>query len=70
MAEDKVERLKKLSGGSRYTVGQLAQAAEVSELTIRRYISIGDLRAFKVGGRLWIPEEDAVVWLKGRETAA
>ena len=65
MAEDKLERLKKLGGGSKYTIGEVAAAAGCTEVTVRRHIADGKLYSVKVGGRRFIPEETAVKYLKG-----
>lgn len=46
------------------TVKQLAEFLQVSELTVKRAIKAGDLKAFKVG-RDWRIEKEAVLdWVK------
>lgn len=49
------------------TVKQLADFLQVTELTIRRAINSGALKAFKVG-REWRIEKEAVMeWLKNKQ---
>lgn len=46
------------------TVKQLAEFLQVSELTVKRAIKAGDLKAFKVG-RDWRIEKEAVLdWVR------
>lgn len=46
------------------TVKQLAEFLQVTELTVRRAINAGELKAFKVG-REWRIERDSVLeWLE------
>lgn len=67
MATDNVELLIQLSGGSKCTVGELAQAAQCSEITIRRQIYAGKIYTVKIGGRVYIPMETATLYLKGEK---
>ncbi len=41
------------------TVEEVAQLFRLNELTIRRYIKAGKLKAIKVGGRIRVRREDS-----------
>lgn len=67
MLEDPLVRLEKRGTKSRCTVGELAHAAGVCELTIRRYIMYGKIFSIKIGGRRYIPIETAEAFLQGKK---
>jgi len=63
---DRVKKLMEIGRNSKYTVGELAQAAGCTELTIRRHLGDGKLYSIKIGGRRYIPHETAVAYLTGQ----
>ena len=48
-----------------YTVNQAAIALKVHHLTIRRYIKVGKLKAFRVGGNIRISVNDLKAFTQG-----
>lgn len=65
MASEKVQELIRKSGGKKYTVDEISEASGYTPETVRRHISEGTLKSVKLGGRRFVPEEDAVKYLKG-----
>lgn len=47
-----------------FPVKAIAEWASVSEITVRRAIAQGELRAFKVAGRWRVPESAAREWVE------
>lgn len=47
------------------TVKQLSEFLQVSEITVKRAIKTGKLKAFKVGRDWRIEKEAAIKWTKG-----
>ena len=47
-----------------YTVNQAALTLKVHPLTIRRYIKVGKLKAFRVGGNIRILENDLKAFIQ------
>ena len=47
------------------TVKQLSEFLQVSEITVKRAIKAGDLKAFKVGRDWRIEKESVIEWTKG-----
>lgn len=46
------------------TIKQLAEFLQVSEITIKRAIKAGDLKALKVGRSVRIEKESVLEWLE------
>lgn len=49
---------KKIGDITLYTVLELSQSLDVTEVTLRRYIKEGKLKATKIGGKYHISEEN------------
>ena len=64
---DKLEALKRYGHKSRYTIGELADAAGCAENTVRRHVGEGLVYSFKIGGRRYIPMETAIAYLTGQK---
>lgn len=46
------------------TIKELADFLKIAEVTIRRAIDAGELKAFKAGKSLRIEKEEVIKWLK------
>jgi excisionase family DNA binding protein len=46
------------------TVREVAAIYKVNEITVRRHIRTGKLRAVKIGGRVRVPKEDAEAFVQ------
>ncbi|HEY3944306.1 MAG TPA: helix-turn-helix domain-containing protein [Solirubrobacteraceae bacterium] len=52
------------------TVEQLAEIAQLSEKTVRRAITRGELHAFRCGTRVRIREDEARAWIEAEPARA
>lgn len=59
---------KKIGDITLYTVLELSQALDVTEVTLRRYIKEGKLKATKIAGKYHISEDNVKALIKDGET--